>query len=117
MEFKITSTFVLDSLLIITILLLALLGNLNFRVSNDKSIKPIFTRICNAIAAAGFFISATFMIAHRTPRLDFFVFLAYWSGYIIEMFTDAVEDNFTKIVRAAIKKIGGGDSEDDEKEK
>ena len=100
--------FILDALLIFTILLLALLGNLNFRISNSKTVKPIFARICNAIAATGFFISVTFFIAHRTPNLDFFVFLAYWAGYIIEMLTDAVEDNFTKIINFLIRRWGGG---------
>ena len=100
--------YIFDTLLIFTILFLALLGNLNFRISNYKTIKPIFSRICNAIAAAGFFISATFVIAHRTPNLDFFIFLSYWAGYVIEMLTDAVEDNFTKIINFIINKFGGG---------
>ena len=103
--------FILDALLIFTILSLALLGNLNFRISNYKTIQPIFSRLCNAIAAAGFFISATFFIAHRTPNLDFFIFLSYWAGYVIEMLTDAVEDNFTKIINFFINKFGGGKDE------
>ena len=103
--------FILDALLIFTILSLALLGNLNFRISNYKTIKPIFSRICNAIAAAGFFISATFFVSHRTPNLDFFIFLSYWAGYVIEMLTDAVEDNFTKIINFFINKFGGGKDE------